>query len=111
MKTVWQVLFAVLVTGAVVLVYAPQAQQQLKQDAQKQAGAVTLDELYTVVTKDGKAYNDAKININHIGCFIISDKGYIYIPIENIKRITEVKYGSTDSTGIRGDVQRLPENR
>jgi len=78
---------------------------------QKQAGAVTLDELYTVVTKDGKTYNDAKININHIGCFIINDKGYIYIPIENIKRITEVKYGSTDSTGIRGDVQRLPENR
>lgn len=86
------VVFALLIVGLIWVLCLTHA-DELKPQA-KANYPITLDGQYTVTTKDNAVYKDAKINITQLGCFVILDTGYIYIPIDKIKSITEAKHGS-----------------
>lgn len=108
MKLVWQLIGAICIVSGVCLVlgkvYPVEAKPQVTYP-------VTLDELFDVVTKDGKTYKSVKINLSHLGCFVIKAETYFYIPIENIKSITEVKNASENECNNGGNIQRQPKDR
>ena len=76
------------------------------QPQEKVAYPITLDELYTITTKDNVVYKEAKINITQLGCFVIRENGYVYIPIDKIKSITEVKHGGKNGRDNGRNMER-----
>lgn len=97
------VVFALLIVGilyAVCITHTEQLQPQAKVTY-----PITLDGQYTVATKDNATYNEVKINITPLGCFIILDTGYVYIPIDKIKSITEVNHGGKNGRDNGRDVE------
>ena len=100
------VVFTLLIVGliwALCLTHAEELQPQAKV-----MYPITLDGRYTVTTKDNATYKEVKINITQLGCFVILNTGYIYIPIDKIKSITEAKHGSENWRDNGRDVERDP---
>ena len=97
------VLFTLLIAGliwALCLAHEEELQPQAKMTY-----PITLDGQYTVTTNDNATYKEVKINITPLGCFVILDTGYVYIPIDKIKSITEVNHGGKNRRDNGDDVE------